>query len=450
MEQTTNLELPYIMPSQAQKHVTHNEALRILDNILHLAVVDRDFSAPPPDPAEGARYIVAAGGEGAWAGQDGKIAAWQDGAWAFATPRPGWLAWIIDEVGLFYRTETGWQNLATALAGLQNLALLGIGTTADASNPFAAKVNKALWTAKATAEGGDGDMRFTLNKQAASNVLSLLLQSDYSGRAEIGLVGDDDLSLKVSPDGSNWFSAVSIGRADGTARFPCGIAHQASGQLLHGMMFTPGGDGVTSIWRIDEAHAQNPRTATIASVSGDVITLGSAVAGQFFHANMAGVSYIRVWNITKSPVQSAWLKARPSTSSLQVLSAADIAGWTSGDTLQLGDPTTVTPNRCIAVDISQMQQNLFGTVFRQSGIMVKASMVGASTGDALDVTPTGLVGSFVSCAKVQTGGASAAGGVTVIPCSELSPISDSNLVFVRETATTTATTESIGCVALTG
>lgn len=105
------------------------------DNILHLAVVDRDLSAPPPDPAEGARYIVAAGGEGAWAGQDGKIAAWQDGAWAFATPRPGWLAWIIDEVGLFYRTVTGWENLATALAGLQNLALLGIGTTADAANP---------------------------------------------------------------------------------------------------------------------------------------------------------------------------------------------------------------------------------------------------------------------------------------------------------------------------
>ena len=28
MEQTANLQLPYIMPSQAQKHVTHNEAVR--------------------------------------------------------------------------------------------------------------------------------------------------------------------------------------------------------------------------------------------------------------------------------------------------------------------------------------------------------------------------------------------------------------------------------------
>lgn len=31
MDSSPNLQLPYIMPSQAQKHVTHNEALRTLD-----------------------------------------------------------------------------------------------------------------------------------------------------------------------------------------------------------------------------------------------------------------------------------------------------------------------------------------------------------------------------------------------------------------------------------
>ena len=68
MEQTANLNLPYIMPSQAQKHVTHNEAIRLLDGLVHLAVRDRDLSAPPDTPDDGACYIVGGAASGAWNG----------------------------------------------------------------------------------------------------------------------------------------------------------------------------------------------------------------------------------------------------------------------------------------------------------------------------------------------------------------------------------------------
>src|SRR5690606_18434255 len=61
MFQTPNLKLPYIAPAQAQKHVTHNEAIRALDALVHIAVEDRDLPEPPADPADGARYIVAEG-----------------------------------------------------------------------------------------------------------------------------------------------------------------------------------------------------------------------------------------------------------------------------------------------------------------------------------------------------------------------------------------------------
>ena len=81
------------MAAQAQKHVTHNEAVRALDAIVQLMVLDKDLTSPPGSPADGARYIVAASPTGAWAGQAGKIAAYQDGAWAFYAPREGWLAW---------------------------------------------------------------------------------------------------------------------------------------------------------------------------------------------------------------------------------------------------------------------------------------------------------------------------------------------------------------------
>ena len=38
MSETVNLELPLIAAAQAQKHVTHNEALAIADALIHLAV----------------------------------------------------------------------------------------------------------------------------------------------------------------------------------------------------------------------------------------------------------------------------------------------------------------------------------------------------------------------------------------------------------------------------
>lgn len=72
MQRTANLDLPYILPNQAQKHVTHNEAIRALDAIVQLAVIDRDRTAAPEAPQEGDRYIVAANAQGLFAGQKGR------------------------------------------------------------------------------------------------------------------------------------------------------------------------------------------------------------------------------------------------------------------------------------------------------------------------------------------------------------------------------------------
>jgi hypothetical protein len=124
--QTPNLDLPYIAAAQAQKHVTHNEAIRALDAIVQLAVADRDLAAPPGSPAEGDRYIVAAGATGNWASHDGDIAAWQDGAWMFYAPGEGWVAWVADEDRLCVWDGAGWAAavLADAVTGH-----VGIGTT---------------------------------------------------------------------------------------------------------------------------------------------------------------------------------------------------------------------------------------------------------------------------------------------------------------------------------
>ncbi|KRW98068.1 DUF2793 domain-containing protein [Paracoccus sp. MKU1] len=123
---TTHLALPFIMASQAQKHVTHNEALRLLDGIVQLSVLDRDQTDPPGSPAEGDRYIPAASATGAWSGWDGSIAYWIDGAWMRIQPAPGWLAWVADEAQAIVWTGSAWVPVANAMGFIAQSASVAI------------------------------------------------------------------------------------------------------------------------------------------------------------------------------------------------------------------------------------------------------------------------------------------------------------------------------------
>jgi hypothetical protein len=136
MDSTPNLALPYIAAAQAQKHVTHNEALRTLDVLVQLMILDRDLAAPPASPADGARYIVAAGATGAWAGQAGKVAAFQDGAWAFYAPTEGYLAWVADEDKVVVWNGTAWVQFAGGSGDL-----LAANNLSDVASPKAALDN---------------------------------------------------------------------------------------------------------------------------------------------------------------------------------------------------------------------------------------------------------------------------------------------------------------------
>jgi hypothetical protein len=210
-----NLSLDYIDVNAAQREVVHNSAVRALDALVQLAVLDRDLATPPGSPSDGQRWIVAASPTGAWAGHATQVAAWQDGAWRFYVPRLGWLVYVIDEGKLVAWSGSAWVDALSMLTTLQNLALLGVGTTADSTNPFSAKLNNTLWAAKTVAEGGDGNLRYKLSKESAAKTLSLLMQTNFSGRAEIGLTGDDDFHFKVSSDGSTWIDAIKVAGASG-------------------------------------------------------------------------------------------------------------------------------------------------------------------------------------------------------------------------------------------
>ena len=104
-EQSARFALPFLLPGQAQKEAYHNEALTMLDGIVHPAVDDEPLGTPPSSPEPGQCWIVAAGAMGDWAGQADKIAIRTAGGWRFAAPVPGLTAW--DKASAFWRYWDG-------------------------------------------------------------------------------------------------------------------------------------------------------------------------------------------------------------------------------------------------------------------------------------------------------------------------------------------------------
>lgn len=96
MTTTTNLGMTLVEQSQAQKEVTVNTALIRLDAILNTGAKDKDLATPPGSPATGDLYIVAASPTGAWAGQAGKLAYFNQ-TWQFISPKEGMTLWVNDE-----------------------------------------------------------------------------------------------------------------------------------------------------------------------------------------------------------------------------------------------------------------------------------------------------------------------------------------------------------------
>lgn len=210
MANSTNLVMPFIEAAQAQKHVTHNAALQVLDAAVQLSVLDDDLATPPGSPTDGARYLVAGSPTGAWSGQAGKIAAWQDGAWSFLTPREGWLLWIADEDVLVVYNGSAW-----VAPVLQNAALLGVNTTADATNKLAVASSAVLFNHVGNS------VQVKLNKNASGDNCSFLFQTGFSGRAEIGNLGDGNFAFKTSTDGSSFATGLTlVAAASGVPKVP--------------------------------------------------------------------------------------------------------------------------------------------------------------------------------------------------------------------------------------
>ena len=207
------LDLPYIQSSQAQKHLTHNDSIRTLDTLVQLSVSDASLAQPPQDASVDARYIVAEPALDDWAGHGGSIAQLDGEGWVFFTPQIGWRVWAAAQNTLLVWDGAAWRDVLT-----RNHATLGVNAMAD-------EVNRLALSSKAALFNHDGDgHQLKINKASEQDTASVLFQTNWGGRAELGTVANDDFTIKVSRDGGNFRSVITASNASGQVSFPSGLA----------------------------------------------------------------------------------------------------------------------------------------------------------------------------------------------------------------------------------
>lgn len=114
MADTSQFGLPLLAAAQAQKHVTVNEALSIIDAVAQLRLVSATMTSPPVSPVPGEAYAVASGATGDWFGEDGKLAVATNGSWRFVTPKAGWQAFNVETGSNHLFDGTDWLDSTVA------------------------------------------------------------------------------------------------------------------------------------------------------------------------------------------------------------------------------------------------------------------------------------------------------------------------------------------------
>jgi len=268
-DNSARLNLPYIAPSQAQKHVTVNEALQILDVLTQLSVVEIGALNPPSTPDAREVYVIGDTPTGDWAAHAGDLAYRSESGWLFIAPQAGWRAWDQTAERLSVFDGAAWVTSETVT---QNTDGLGVQTTWDATNRLAVASNATLFS-----HAGAGH-QMKVNKAAAADTASLLFQSDWTGHAEIGLAGETALSVKISDDGAAWQTALRFDAAAGEidAGLPItGVAVQANATDV-----TPG-----RLMRADYGYGRGNLLGTVSQTAGTptgaVIESGTTTDGAY-------------------------------------------------------------------------------------------------------------------------------------------------------------------------
>ncbi len=253
---STHLGLPYLLAAQAQKHVTHNEALRLLDAMVQLSVLDRTRTTPPASPADGDRHLVASGATGLWAGWDLNVAFWVDGVWLRLVPRQGWLVWIAAEQAFVVWNGSVWDP---------------VGVPQEVSDAIFSLVNDADPTKKAL---------FSLSGITTGTTRTFTLPNTSSELAILAgtqtFTGNKTFSGTLTASGTVTVSAAAatIGTATTTSTYGMGTGATTTGVTKTLNLGTGGASGSTTVVNIGSATAGAAGTTV---VNTPTVTFANAV-----------------------------------------------------------------------------------------------------------------------------------------------------------------------------
>lgn len=155
---TPALALPFILASQADKHVTLNEALHRLDIMTQCVVESRKVTTEPTSPTNGQTWIVPSGATGViWSTLPaGTLARFAEGSWRTVSPLRGFRVYIIDELRPCTFDGTAW-SLEASTSDSDNRLINGafqIWQRGGAFSPMAAnEFGPDRWRAIHTAAG---------------------------------------------------------------------------------------------------------------------------------------------------------------------------------------------------------------------------------------------------------------------------------------------------------
>jgi hypothetical protein len=263
---TPRLALPELSASQAQKHVTVNEALIKLDCLVDLYFLSRTLTAPPSSPSDGDAYLVASSATGSWSGYDGKIAYRIDAAWRFYTPVRGMRAYNAADGKFYVYTGSAWVDLSTLLSLVGSVLASGKMLVGNADGVAAA----VSMSGDATMDQA-GAVALAATGVAAATYRSITV--DAKGR----VTGGSNPSTLAGNGIANAVASMSTFYSSGTWNKPSAVRRVlvfclgaggggggAAGAASNGACGGGGGAGAISIKSID-----------VSSVTSVAVTVGS-------------------------------------------------------------------------------------------------------------------------------------------------------------------------------
>lgn len=265
---------------------------------------------------------------------------------------------------------TKWTIVSRAAS---SLPAVGVGTPADANNPLSVYGASALFNGTS--------FNVAINKSASANTASILFEDAFSGRAQIGLAGDDNLHVKVSTNGSTWTEAFVVNAATGQPTFPQGIAAGAPvgfRNRLRNASFAINQRGVSGTVTLAAGayghdgvkagasgatytFATSGIDTTLTVTSGSLILPieSSSIEGGVYTLSQTGTAQARVWQGTGYTGSGSYASAPFVTSSLSSATQTNVEFSTGTILRPQFEPGTVATSferRPLGVELSLCQR----------------------------------------------------------------------------------------------